>query len=132
MEKGRFWEGIERYGTADEQIAMVEEPRKEGSLHAFTTVLREQAASLEPVPGKKSVSASAMDSKTPISDEIGHLRSKYITGKVAGKDLIDHRGREIIRKDRVITEDVIEAADREGKLAELIVNMKIPDFGDLR
>jgi len=61
-----------------------------------------------------------------ITEEVASLRSRYIVGKVAGDTLLDNNGRVIISKNSIITEDIVERADREGKLAELIINMILP------
>jgi hypothetical protein len=69
-------------------------------------------------------------SSVAISEEIRSLRSKYIAGKWAGEDLFDAAGKRIVAKGAVITDEDVEAADRAGKLAELIVNMVIPGLGE--
>lgn len=61
-----------------------------------------------------------------VAREIKTVRYKYVVGKLAGEDLHDGEGQLIIRKDEVITPGVIDRAEREGKLAELIINMVIP------
>lgn len=75
----------------------------------------------QPVGSKKSQA---------ISDQSAHLRRKYIVGKIAGKELKDDRGKLIARQDTEITEQVLITAEQEGKLAELIVNMKLQRLGD--
>jgi len=92
-----------------------------------------QAPAQAPAPATRPAAAAQGSSEAPsaaISEEIRSLRSKYIVGKWAGEDLFDAAGKRIIAKGAVITEDVVEAADRSGKLAELIVNMVIPGLGD--
>jgi len=63
-------------------------------------------------------------------DQINSIKSQYIVGKVAGEDLFDLQGHRIISKSQVITRQAVNKADREGKLAELIVNMKISGLGE--
>lgn len=58
------------------------------------------------------------------------LRKKYIVGKLAGADLKDSSGKIIVAKNEVITEEVMNQAEQQGKLAELIVNMTIPGLGE--
>ncbi|MDF2647830.1 MAG: hypothetical protein K0Q73_3635 [Paenibacillus sp.] len=65
-----------------------------------------------------------------IADHASQLRLKYIVGKMTGKDLTDSNGRLIAAQNTVITEEVIHMAEREGKLAELIVNMVIQGLGE--
>ncbi|HZG58487.1 hypothetical protein, partial [Paenibacillus sp.] len=75
--------------------------------------------------------ATEGESPSPaITEEIRSLRVKYIVGKWAGEDLFDAAGKRIIAKGAVITEETVDAAERAGKLAELIVNMIIPGLGD--
>ncbi len=65
-----------------------------------------------------------------ITNQVHLLKKKYIVGKLAGSDLKDSGGKMIISKNEVITEQVMNQAEEEGKLAELIVNMVIPGLGD--
>jgi hypothetical protein len=66
--------------------------------------------------------------KSPNTEEdVDQIRSKYLIGKIAGKDLIDSTGNMIIAKNSIITEETISKAGREGKLPELIVNMTLLD-----
>ena len=91
-----------------------------------TTAPQAQAAA--PVPAKLETPPQA--GSEAVSQEIRDLRNKYIVGKRAGEDLYDGAGRKIAAKGAVITEEIVEMADRAGKLAELIVNMVIPGLGD--
>lgn len=61
-----------------------------------------------------------------VATEIKTVRHKYVVGKLAGEDLLDGSGQVIIGKNNPITPDVVERAEKEGKLAELIVHMVIP------
>lgn len=63
-----------------------------------------------------------------LGKEINALRYRYLRGKLAGQDLLDEVETIIIRKNDPITPEVIDLADRKGKLAELIVNMTIPEL----
>lgn len=65
-----------------------------------------------------------------LATEIRFIRSKYLIGKIAGEDLYDNDGNLIIAKSEVITHEVVEKADSEGKLAELIIKMTLPGLGD--
>jgi len=67
-----------------------------------------------------------VDSQASVRSKINAVRDKYVLGKVAGEDLLDNSGRVIIQKNVSITESVMEMAVKEGKLAELIINMVIP------
>jgi hypothetical protein len=76
-----------------------------------------------------STSVQSQGSKE-ISKEVRHLRYKYVVGKYAGEDLVNNQGRLIVGKNNPITEEVVDAAEREGLLALLIVHMTIPGLGD--
>ncbi|MBP1154263.1 MULTISPECIES: hypothetical protein [unclassified Paenibacillus] len=65
-----------------------------------------------------------------VTDHTYELRKRYIVGKIAGADLKDNSGGWIIVKNAVITEEVLNRAEQEGKLAELIVNMVIRGLGE--
>ena len=65
-------------------------------------------------------------SQAGVRQEIDAVRHKYVLGKLAGEDLIDDSGRVIIRKNDKITEKVLELAQKEGKLADLIIHMVLP------
>lgn len=65
-----------------------------------------------------------------IAEEAYSLRIKYIVGKIAGTDLKDNSGNIIIRRNSLITEEVMNWATKEGKLAELIVNMNVLGLGE--
>lgn len=62
-----------------------------------------------------------------IDGEIQNIRRKYIVGKIAGDDLLDRNGNLIIKKNDIITIETVQLAEREGKLANLIVDMKLPE-----
>ena len=63
-------------------------------------------------------------------EQIDSIKSQYIVGNVAGEDLYDPQGNLIISRSKIITRQVVNKAHREGKLAELIVNMKITGLGE--
>lgn len=63
-------------------------------------------------------------------EQIEAIKFNYIVGKVAGEDLVDLQGNLIIAKFDIITEQVVNHAHHEGKLADLVVNMKITGLGE--
>lgn len=65
-----------------------------------------------------------------VTSEIKNIRSKYLIGKIVGEDLMDKKGRLLAKKGSTITEDLIEIIDKEGKLAELILNMVLPETSE--
>lgn len=62
------------------------------------------------------------------ANDINHIRYKYLVGKIAGEDLFGNNNKLIIAKGDVITAEVVEKVENEAKLAELIVNMVLPDI----
>jgi hypothetical protein len=68
------------------------------------------------------------ESSPTVAREISRIRQKYILGKIAGEDLLDSKGNIIIAKNEVITDEIVEKAEREGNLSELILNMALPDL----
>jgi hypothetical protein len=69
--------------------------------------------------------------KSPaLTEEILSIRQRYIVGKKTGEDLLDRNGQLIIAKNSTITAQVIEKADAEGKLSDLIVHMIITGLGE--
>lgn len=82
----------------------------------------------------QSMETSAAQSEEPQSEqsqagvrgEISAVRAKYILGKVAGEDIIGASGQVIVRKGNPITVNVMNMAQNEGKLADLIINMESP------
>lgn len=58
-----------------------------------------------------------------IDEDAEYIRQKYIVGKIAGDDLYDRNGKLIIGRNGRITSQVVNYADREGKLPELIIHM---------
>lgn len=62
-----------------------------------------------------------------VARDIDNIRLKYLIDKVTGADLLDRDGNIIVKKNSKITNEVIYIAEKEGKLAELIVNMIISD-----
>ncbi|MFA7206940.1 MAG: hypothetical protein WC102_11500, partial [Saccharofermentanales bacterium] len=66
---------------------------------------------------------TAPGQEIPDTDEVSSKHA-FIIGKFAGDNLFDDSGKLIIAKDEVITEEVISKAEEEGKLVDLIVDMK--------
>lgn len=91
-------------------------------------VIQERAGS----PGFKKLSVEPLDTdkkvqaSPAVEKEIKTIRHKYVVGKLAGEDLLDSGGKVIILKNELITPEVVEKAEMEGKLPELIINMVIP------
>jgi hypothetical protein len=68
--------------------------------------------------------------KNRLVEQISSFKEQYIIGKIAGEDLFDHNGKLIISKNSKISKDVVELANTNAKLAELIVNMKVFRTGE--
>lgn len=59
--------------------------------------------------------------------EIKSIKNNYLVGKIVGEDLFDNNGQKIANKNEPITDEIIERAEKSGKLVDLILNMNIPD-----
>ena len=62
-----------------------------------------------------------------LEERIENIRIKYLVGKKVGEDLLDAGGIVIATKNSLITEDLINIVDKQGKLSELILNMIFPE-----
>lgn len=76
-----------------------------------------------------SVENKSLESKSIISER-EKVRSKYLIGKIVGKDLFDKQGNLLFTKGSIITENLIKTVDKEGKLGELILNMELPQISE--
>jgi hypothetical protein len=74
----------------------------------------------EPAPVARRAEAVSIESR------IQRNQMSYVVGKIAGRDLMGAGGQTIIAKGQEITQEVVERARTEGKIAELIVYMLIP------
>jgi sporulation protein YlmC with PRC-barrel domain len=75
------------------------------------------------------LAAPAADAETAdpgLNQAIKKHRLGYVVGKIVGQRLTDAAGELIVDKGDVITPEVVARADAAGKLAELIVHMRIP------
>ncbi len=63
----------------------------------------------------------------PVQNNVSMLKNMYVIGKVAGEDLFDKSGKLIIARNEIITQEVIEKAEREGSLIELVLEMKLQE-----
>jgi hypothetical protein len=111
--------------SVEEAAATFEEPTKASSLDSGSQNINKQAdlySSKDVQPKETSQKSMAIDS------EINMLRNKYIVGKIAGEQLLDSMGRVIAAKNAIITLEIVDIADREGKLSELIINMVLPEM----
>ncbi|MCC2685187.1 MAG: hypothetical protein K0R75_2086 [Paenibacillaceae bacterium] len=98
-----------------------EEPAQQPltALTAITAPTAPTVSAAPPAPQSPAISSRG------ITEEVAQLRYKYILGKMTGKDLLTRHGRLIAAKNTPITRAVIDEADREGLLAELIIHMTI-------
>jgi chaperonin cofactor prefoldin len=76
--------------------------------------------------GEENIESEPLPSQAVVRQEISTARHKYVLGKIAGEDLIDNSGRVIIKKGDIITESVFDIAQKEGKIADLIIQMILP------
>ncbi|NPV52524.1 MAG: hypothetical protein HPY71_03260 [Firmicutes bacterium] len=61
-----------------------------------------------------------------VRQDIEKKEMRYVVGKIAGRDLVGDDGVSIVAKGDEITQEVVEKARAQGKLAELIVHMVMP------
>ncbi|TLS52043.1 hypothetical protein FE782_11775 [Paenibacillus antri] len=64
-----------------------------------------------------------------LTEEILSIRNRYIVGKLAGETLHGYDGRVIVNKNQRITPAIVQEADKEGKLPDLIIHMIVPIEG---
>lgn len=69
---------------------------------------------------------SSGQSQAEVREEIAAVRDKFMVGRVTGEDIKDNDEQVIIPKNEPITVSVIQRAQKVGKLADLIVHMKLP------
>lgn len=67
------------------------------------------------------------NTKTKDKENVTGLKNLYIIGKVAGEDLFDNSGKLIVAKNEVITEEIIDKAEKVGNLIELVLEMKLQE-----
>ncbi|WP_123039448.1 hypothetical protein [Cohnella candidum] len=143
IRRGRgFWGDIERYvvpsAYSDNQYAYVaadmetvKQPLSKSVIaEAIATPVMAIPPSPQPVIDDDLPSTVLSEESAALAEDIRQIKYKYIVGKIAGQDLSGHDGRILVRKNEVISEEHIELADREGKLADLIVSMRIPGLGE--
>jgi hypothetical protein len=85
--------------------------------------LQESKLKNNPVDFKKNDTANSINIERDKRD----IRSKYLFGKLVGEDILDSNNNIIIPKSTIITSEIIEKTEKEGKLSDLIINMIIPD-----
>ncbi|ATW23665.1 hypothetical protein DCMF_01620 [Candidatus Formimonas warabiya] len=111
-----FWED-----RADDLLTQTAGPLpKLNNVIKLTTASSEEAACGLPMPDTPFCSPSVLE-------EIERIREKYVVGRIAGADLFDRQKQLIIARNGIITSEVVKKAEKEGKLAELIVNMSMPE-----
>lgn len=82
-------------------------------------------------PAIESPAAESHALESPaVGQEIKSLKYKYVLGKFVGRDITDSRGSLIARRNDPITREIVDSAEKEGKLAELIVHMTIPGLDE--
>ena len=84
----------------------------------------------EQKPAAENVKTETVNNPKPKGSDTTKLKYAYVLGKIAGEDLFDKSGKLIIAKNEVITEIVVDKAESEGRLVELVVNMKLQQDSD--
>ncbi|MEW6229773.1 MAG: hypothetical protein AB1700_17060 [Bacillota bacterium] len=68
------------------------------------------------------------EAEREVEQAIRQSQLKYVIGKISGRDIVGDDGTLVVSKGQEITHEVVEKADAQGKLAELIVYMLTPDM----
>jgi hypothetical protein len=138
-------EGLEQKNSGEEEVPHLEEMNEQDStlnelelrkdipeVDMSTVQLKlEKKQEQYPIDTKQMVLEDEVYSgKNRIIEQIASFKEQYILGKVAGADLFDRTGKLIVAVDTKITKDVVELANANGKLAELIINMKVIGAGE--
>lgn len=106
-------------------------------VHAEAEMLPSGTNTENPPPSEDASSLGPRPTVAPASEALGEeirfVRERYIVGKTAGQSLLAADGRVLIAKGGRITVQTVADAEREGKLAELVVHMIMPGLeGDAR
>jgi hypothetical protein len=125
-----FWGDMESYlDEKDPQVPIkeLEEPVMVNEDFEFkVSVTEEERAALLGIGGNDT---GASQESPGLADEIHSIQNRYIVGKAAGENLYAPDGKLVIAKGQTITSQTVQAAERAGKLPDLIVHMVIPGFG---
>ncbi|WP_281885335.1 hypothetical protein [Paenibacillus sp. YYML68] len=136
-----FWDNLDKYlygGDSEakkETAAVAEETAAPDPAHssAVDAGISKSAQGASAAYGTADAGPAAQDpasSSAQLTQEASFIKKQYIVGNRAGQDLLDSRGKLIIRKYEVITEPILAIAEADGKLADLIVHMILPGFED--
>jgi hypothetical protein len=132
-----FWGDVDDY-IGSNYLEAIEEtqslPIERSATLSDTTGAFEAAApeaKNTPTESKPNAETGGQAKESPaLSEEIHAIRNRYIVGKLAGEALYNQQGMLIIAKNETITAEIVDRANREGKLPDLIVNMIIPNLND--
>lgn len=114
-DKGSFWDDEAQADVPDKKESSEDEP-----LEVKTEEVQKPEHMQSPVGNDSTPYSPA------VSAQIRNIRQKYIVGKIAGEDILDSNGQKIVGKKELITDEIVAAVEKEGKLPELIVNMILP------
>ena len=138
QETSAFWGNIQSYVSAGPAVPAADVTPLEPEAWTTPSVPLTPSAPSTPV-APVAQAAEAVDEpgaeeagkeSGALSAEIMSIRNRYIVGKIAGEDLHDADGRLIVAKSGLITAEIVDLAEKAGRLPDLIVNMKIPGMGD--
>jgi DivIVA domain-containing protein len=78
----------------------------------------------------KEIEVAEAEQVEDIKEDTGsnNIRYRYLIGKIVGLDITDSSNAVIVKQDSLITSEIVEKVEAEGKLAELVINMKMPDM----
>ena len=114
FELNSFWGTIENRGLNQVSATQEEQQQEQQEQQEQEEQREEQKAQQKHVSDSHGLKA-----------QIDIARYKFILGKIAGEDLFNAAGGVIINKHDEITPEVVEVAQKENKLSELIINMLV-------
>lgn len=124
--ESRIWNEIDKY--------LIE--IFEGEL-PFMQMVQSQVEQTAAQPEQATVMQTASEVPFPVTEgststvkidpnkNLDEIKRKYIVGKISGKEIRDRAGNIIVHQNEIISNEMVELADQNGKLVELIVHMTI-------
>ena len=137
QESSAFWGDIQSFVSAGPVVPATDVMPPEPETWTVPPASPTPIASVAPAASVAPVVQAAETMDEPVAEEAGKesgalsaeimsIRNRYIVGKIAGEDLHDADGRLIVAKSGLITAEIVDLAEKAGRLPDLIVNMKIP------
>lgn len=122
-----FWGDMEAYLEEDEPRQTLDFPSETADIAEAPQVVGEENLGLSSEQAEPE--SNELKPSPGLTEEILSIKNRYIVGKVAGENLYASDGGLIVAKGNTITSEIVQKAEREGKLPDLIVHMVIPGLG---